>query len=145
MRGRAGAARADPRRSRERARLPRSPHERELVGRFARAFESGDVELLSDDAWLTMPPEPFEYQGRDAIATFLRDRAGLNTREFRLIPTRANAQPAFGCYVRDAQAPVARAHGIIVLTLDGDEISMITRFLDNSVLPHFGLPRTLRA
>ena len=62
---------------RDRAPLPRSRRERELVGRFAHAFETGDVDgvvaLLTDDAWLTMPPEPFEYQGRAAIATFLED------------------------------------------------------------------------
>jgi RNA polymerase sigma-70 factor (TIGR02960 family) len=133
---------------RDRAPLPRSRHERELVGRFAQAFEDGDVDgviaLLTDDAWLTMPPEPFEYQGRAAIASFLRDRASLHTRDFRLIPTRANTQPAFGCYVKDPQASIAHAHGLLVLTLEGDQISTITRFLDNSVLPHFGLPRSLR-
>jgi RNA polymerase sigma-70 factor (ECF subfamily) len=91
-----------------------------------------------------MPPEPFEYQGHAAIAAFLRDRASLATRHYRLVPTRANSQPAFGCYVRDAQAPIARAHGVMVLTLEGSRISMMTRFLDNGVLPHFGLPRTLR-
>ena len=133
---------------RDRAPLPRSPHERELVGRFAHAFENGDidgvVELLTADAWLTMPPEPYEYQGRDAIDAFLRNRARLHTHTFRLVPTRANSQPAFGCYINDRQAPIAHAHGLIVLTLEGDRISAITRFLDNSVLPHFGLPRTLR-
>src|SRR6202035_4067110 len=71
---------------RDRAPLPSSRHERELVGRFANAFEEGDiervVELLTDDAWLTMPPEPFEYQGRAAIAAFLRDRASLHTRHY---------------------------------------------------------------
>ena len=44
----------------------------------------------------------------------------------------------------DAQAPIARARGVMVLTLEGNRISMLTRFLDNGVLPHFGLPRTLR-
>src|SRR6185312_6685060 len=51
--------------------LPRSAQERELVARFADAFERGDVEpivaLLAEDAWLTMPPEPQEYQGHEAI------------------------------------------------------------------------------
>jgi RNA polymerase sigma-70 factor (ECF subfamily) len=133
---------------RERAPLPSSRHERELVGRFANAFENGDiegvVELLTDNAWLTMPPEPFEYQGRAAIAAFLHDRASLHTRNYRLVPTRANSQPAFGCYVKDPQAPIARAHGLMVLTLEGNQVATMTRFLDNGVLPHFGLPRTLR-
>jgi RNA polymerase sigma-70 factor (TIGR02960 family) len=132
----------------DRAPLPGSPRERQIVARFADAFEHGDVgrivALLTDDAWLTMPPLPFEYQGRAAAAQFLSAisfRGG--SRQFRLVPTRANGQPAFGCYLRDAHAPIAHAHGLIVLTLVGDHISAITRFLDNSVLPQFGLPRTL--
>jgi hypothetical protein len=56
-----------------------APRERELVARFAAAVERGDVvvgvALLTDDAWLTMPPEPYEYQGHAAIAGFLHDRA----------------------------------------------------------------------
>jgi RNA polymerase sigma-70 factor (TIGR02960 family) len=133
---------------RERARLPPSARERELVGRFADAVESGDVDgvvtLLTDEAWLTMPPQPFEYQGHTSIAGFLRDRAALRGRPLRLAPTRANGQPAFGCYLPDAQTATARAYGLMVLTLQGDQISTITWFGDSSVFPHFGLPRMLR-
>jgi hypothetical protein len=64
-------------------------------------------------------------------------------RRSRLIPTRANGQPAFGRYLRDQHAPVSHAQGLIVLTLTGDRICAITGFVDNSVLPKFGLPRTL--
>ncbi len=130
----------------ERAPLPRSARERELVGRFAAAFERGDtdsvVSLLTRDAWLTMPPQPFEYQGGQAIAGFLRDRERIHGR-LRLVPTRANGQPAFGCYLPDARAAIARALGLMVLTLQGDRISAITWFGDRSVFTHFGLPRTL--
>ncbi len=118
------------------------------MGAFAAAFEDGDiervVELLTSDAWLSMPPEPAEYQGAPAIAAFLEQVAHLRERPYRLIPTRANTQPAFGCYVHDSQAPIAHAHGLLVLTLEGDRIAAITRFMDNSLLPAFGLPRTLR-
>ena len=135
---------------REKAPLPRSARERELVGRFARAVETGDVDavvsLLTDDAWLTMPPQPYEYQGHPAIAAFLEDRAGARGgRALRVVPTRANGQPAFGCYLPDAHAAIAHAYGLMVLTLEGDRISAITWFGDNSVFPHFGLPRTLRS
>ncbi len=137
-----------PARDRERAPLPRSPRERELVGRFVDAFESADIDrvvaLLSDDAWLTMPPEPLEYQGHAAIAGFFLERSWWGVQAVRLVPTRANGQPAFGYYLRDPLAPVAHAHGLIVLTLAGDRISAITRFGDNSLFPLFGLPRTLR-
>jgi RNA polymerase sigma-70 factor (TIGR02960 family) len=132
---------------REHASLPRSPRERELVGRFASAVERGDTEgvisLLTDDAWLTMPPEPYEYQGGQAIARFLNDRAARRGANLRLVPTRANAQPAFGCYLPDPQASIARAYGLMVLTLSDERISAITWFSERSLFPRFGLPRTL--
>jgi RNA polymerase sigma-70 factor (TIGR02960 family) len=127
-------------------RPPRTAQERDVADRFVAAFERGDVAaivgLLTDDARLTMPPLPFEYQGHDAIAGFLSTvgfRGG--TRRTRLVATRANGQPAYGCYVLDPHAPIARANGMVVLTTSGNRITAITRFLENSVLPRFGLPR----
>jgi RNA polymerase sigma-70 factor (TIGR02960 family) len=144
---RAGIAARLPPGWRDRAPLPGSAREREVAGQFADAFERGDVDgivaLLTDDAWLTMPPLPFEYQGRAAAQFLSAIPFGAGTHRFRLIATRANGQPAFGCYLSDATAPIAHAHGLIVLTLDGDLVCGITRFMDNSVLPRFGLPRTL--
>jgi hypothetical protein len=66
---------------RDSAPVPRSARERELTSRFADAFVAVDtdrlVALLTDDAWLTMPPEPLEYQGHAAIAEFyLTDPGG---------------------------------------------------------------------
>jgi RNA polymerase sigma-70 factor (ECF subfamily) len=129
--------------------VPGSAGERALVGRFVHAVESGDVDavvaLLAEDAWVTMPPLPYEYQGHAAIARFLEDRASARGgRALRLVPTSANGQPAFGCYVPDAHAAIAHAYGLMVLTLDGDRVSVITWFGDTSVFPHFGLPRVLR-
>jgi RNA polymerase sigma-70 factor, ECF subfamily len=133
--------------ARERAPLPRSTRERELVGRFAAAVESGDtqsiVSMLTQDAWLTMPPEPYEYQGGEAIARFLRDRATRRGANLKLVPTRANGQPGFGCYLPDAHAPITRAYGLMILTLTNDSISAITWFGERSLVPRFGLPRTL--
>ena len=139
-----------PSAGRERAPLPQSARERELVGRFADAFEGGDVDaivaLLTDDAWLTMPPVPLEYQGPAAIARFLSTvPAGGELQRFRLVATRANGQPAFGFYLADPQCPVAHGVGILVLTLEGDRISALTSFHDTGVFPWFGLPRTLPA
>ena len=102
------------------------------------------VALLTDDAWLRMPPLPLEYQGRDAIGAFLRHREELRARPLRVVPTRANTQPAFGCYLPDTQTAIAHAHALFVLTLEGEQVSAITWFGDKSVFPHFGLPRTLR-
>ena len=65
-----------------------------------------------------------------------------HNRSYRLVPTRANGQPAFAVYVRDPLAGVAHANGLLVASLSGPRICTLTRF-DNSVLPGFGLPRTL--
>jgi hypothetical protein len=136
-----------PAAGRERAPLPSSNLERDLVGRFADAVEAGDVDamvaLLTDDAWLTMPPEPHEYQGPAVIAVFLRGREVRRGR-LRLVPTRANTQPAFGCYIPISDTDVAMPYALFVLTLRGEEISAITWFGDSSVFPQFGLPRVLR-
>src|SRR5262249_35190931 len=136
-----------PAAGRERAPLPNSRLEREIVGRFADAVEAGDIDgmvaLLTADAWLTMPPEPHEYQGPRAIGVFLRDRE-VARGAMRLVPTRANGQPAFACYLKSAQTAIARPYAFFVLTLEGNGISAITWFADSSVFPHLGLPRILR-
>jgi RNA polymerase sigma-70 factor (TIGR02960 family) len=133
---------------REAAPRPGSPGERRLVGRFADAVESGDIDdivaLLTDDALLTMPPQPVEYRGPEPIGAFLRYRGELRGTPLRVVPVRANSQPAFGCYLPDPQADIARPYGIIVLTLAGNAVAGITWFRDTAVFPHFGLPRTLR-
>ena len=125
---------------------PHSHAEQELVDRLTRAFEAADVDgivaLLTEDVWLSMPPMPEEYQGRDVAARALAAFFGRG-RHCQLIPTRANGQPAFGMYVQDPHAGVLHAAGLIVITLAGSKICAFTRF-DNSVLARFGLPRTLR-
>jgi RNA polymerase sigma-70 factor (TIGR02960 family) len=137
-----------PAADRDRAPQPNSAVERRLVVRFADAYQSGDVDelvqLLTDDALVTMPPQPLEYQGHAAIAALLRQRAEVRGAPVRVVPTRANTQPAFGCYLVDAQAGIARPYALIVLTLEGDAIAAMTWFGDTGVFRHFGLPRTLR-
>ncbi len=136
-----------PAAGRERAPLPNSRPERDLVGRFADTVENGDIDgmvaLLTDDAWLTMPPLPHAYQGHDAINAFLSGAEERRGAPMRLVATRANTQPAFGCYLSGSDAEAARAFSLLVLTLEGDRISAITWFADSSVFPHFGLPRML--
>ena len=136
-----------PAAGRERAPVPNSKLERDLVGRFADAVEAGDIEgmvaLLTDDAWLRMPPEPWEFQGPAAIGEFLRDRE-VSRGKLRLVPTRANGQPAFACYLPPAGTEIARPYALFLLTLQDDRISAITWFADSSVFPQFELPRTLR-
>jgi RNA polymerase sigma-70 factor (TIGR02960 family) len=121
-----------------------SPAEDALVATFVRAWESADlgalVALLTDDVFMSMPPMPFEYEGRDVVARFCAGLFGAG-RRFDLVPTRANGQPAFGAYVR-APNGISHGTGLYVLTLAGDRICALTRF-ENSVLPWFGLPRSL--
>jgi RNA polymerase sigma factor (sigma-70 family) len=113
----------------------------------AETVENGDIDgmvaLLTDDAWLTMPPLPHAYQGRDAISSFLRGAEERRGAPMRLALTRANGQPAFGCYLTGSETGVARAFSLLVLTLEGDAVSAITWFADNSRFPQFGLPRML--
>jgi RNA polymerase sigma-70 factor (ECF subfamily) len=93
-----------------------------------------------------MPPEPFEYQGVEAIGAFLSHAFAARWQErHRLIPTRANGQPAFGHYIPDPNAGIVRGVGVLVLTLEGDRIAQITRFGGAALLAQFGLPRTLPA
>jgi RNA polymerase sigma-70 factor (TIGR02960 family) len=121
-----------------------SPSEDAIVARFVRAWESADLDalvaLLTDDVFVSMPPMPFEYEGRDVVARFCASLFGAG-RRFDLVPTRANGQPAFGAYLRAATG-IRHGIGLYVLTLTGDRICALTRF-DNSVLPWFGLPRSL--
>jgi RNA polymerase sigma-70 factor (TIGR02960 family) len=137
-----------PATGRERAPLPDSKLEREIVGRFAETVENGDtdamVALLTDDAWLTMPPLPHAYQGHTAIGAFLRGAAERRGGPLRLVATRANRQPAFGCYLSEPGTDTVRAFSLFVLTLEGEHISAITWFADSSVFAQFGLPQMLR-
>src|SRR5262249_43554281 len=139
-RGRRGAAGHQP------PPAPGSPAEDAVVAKFARAWESADlgalVALLTDDAFVSMPPMPFEYQGRDAVTRFSASLFAAG-RRFDLIPARANGQPAFGAYLR-APTGIRHGTGLYVLTLTGDQICALPRF-EASVLPWFGLPRSLPA
>jgi len=123
---------------------PDSPAERALVAKFVRAFESGDVDalvgLLTADVRISMPPIPIEYEGRDVVARFFA--AVLTAGTYDLVPTRANGQPAFALYLRTPSGGIRHGAGLEVLTLSGDQIRAVTRF-DRSVLPSFGLPRSL--
>jgi RNA polymerase sigma-70 factor (TIGR02960 family) len=115
-----------------------------IVARFVAAYESADLDaviaLLTDDVFTSMPPMPFEYHGRDAVARFFAAILGAG-RRFDLVPTRANGQPAFGAYVH-APDGTRRGAGLYVLTLTGSQISALFRF-ETTVLEWFGLPPSL--
>jgi RNA polymerase sigma-70 factor (TIGR02960 family) len=121
-----------------------SSAEQALVAKFVRAYGAGDIDalvaLLTDDVCVSMPPMPFEYQGREIVARFYASMIQQG-RTYDFVPTRANGQPAFGAYLRGADG-IRHGTGLIVLTLTGDQICATTRF-ENNVLPWFGLPRSL--
>ncbi|WP_232376620.1 RNA polymerase subunit sigma-70 [Amycolatopsis aidingensis] len=122
---------------RERTPPEGSAAEWELTRRFAEAFTAGDVEgvvaLLTEDAWLAMPPAPHEYHGPAAIAGFLRASFGWDgSHPVRLVATRANTQPAFACYLGEPATPA----GLLVLTLHQDRIRALTRFLAEDLPRH---------
>jgi RNA polymerase sigma-70 factor (TIGR02960 family) len=125
--------------------LPKSPAEAVAVERFVTAFERFDfdrlVAVLTEDARLTMPPEPIELHGPQAIAGYLREP--LQGQKLKLVLTRANNQPAFVFYHRDPSTPIWRASSLVVLTLRRQQVCALTRFGDRGVLARFGLPRTL--
>jgi RNA polymerase sigma-70 factor (ECF subfamily) len=144
-RARAGLERQRPPASgREAPPAPGSPSEDALVAKFVRAYEAADLDalivLLTDDVFIAMPPIPFEYEGRAAVAGFCNRIFGAG-RRFDLVRTRANGQPAFGTYLRPP-AGKGQCVGVIVLTLAGEGIGAMTRF-EPTALGSFGLPSSL--
>jgi RNA polymerase sigma-70 factor (ECF subfamily) len=143
-RARAGLERLPATADREPPPRSDSPSENAIVAKFVRAYESADLDalvaLLTDDVFVSMPPMPFEYEGRDIVARLFASifRAG---RRFDLVRTRANGQPAFGAYLRPPGG-IRPGVGLIVLTMTGDRIRAMTRF-DDSTLASFDLPRSL--
>src|SRR5260370_1043906 len=118
-----------------------SPAEDAIVAKFVRAWESADLgalaALLTDDVFISMPPMPFEYEGRDLFARFCASLFSAG-HTFALVPTRANCQPAFGAYLR-ASNGISHGMGLYVLTLTCDRLCAMTRF-EKTVLPWFALP-----
>jgi RNA polymerase sigma-70 factor (ECF subfamily) len=128
------------------ASAPSGPAERELLDRFVAAFTELDVdallELMTDDIWVRMPPLPFEYRGREDVRHLFSVIRRLLGRIDRVVPVRANGQPAWGEYLRDRVTGVPHLAGIVVIGLDDNRICEFTRF-ETAIAPYFGLPRTL--
>jgi RNA polymerase sigma-70 factor (ECF subfamily) len=89
-----------------------------------------------------MPPAMLEYRGIDVALQFFAAVTLRPERSYRVVPTRANGQPALGMYLADPHTGVYRAYGLHVVTIADDRITAVTGF-DASVMPRFGLPRTL--
>ena len=132
--------------SRRPARQPDTGAEHRLVARFTGALERADldvlIELLVTDVRLSMPPAMLEYRGIESARRVLAAVSFRPGRNYRVVPTRANGQPAFGLYLADPHASLYRAYCLLVITTSGDHITTITSFSTN-VMTRFGLPRTL--
>ena len=133
-------------RGRRPARQPDTAAEHRLVARLTDALERADldalIELLVTDVKLSMPPAMLEYRGIESAQRILAAVTFRPGRTYRVVPTRANGQPAFGLYLADPNASVYRAYCLLVITTAGDHITAITSFNTN-VMTRFGLPRTL--
>jgi RNA polymerase sigma-70 factor (TIGR02960 family) len=128
------------------ARQPDTASERRLVAQLTDALERTDLQalvgLLAEDVRISMPPAMLEYRGIDLARQFFAAATLRPGRSYRVVPTRANGQPAFGMYLADPQTGVYRAYGLHVVTIADDRITAVTGF-HASVMPWFGLPRTL--
>jgi len=123
---------------------PGDPGQRELLHRYAAAFEHADhatlVSLLTHDATLEMPPQPAWYAGAASAGRFLAAHVLTSPGRFRLVAAEANGQPAFATYQREPDG--YHAHALQVLTVTGDRVARVVIFLDPSLFPAFGLPGT---
>jgi RNA polymerase sigma-70 factor (TIGR02960 family) len=121
--------------------------ERDLLEGFIASHESGDADaaiaLIADDIRITMPPHPYLYEGREAIAPLLASALGPESiGEWRLRPTRANRQPAAASWLRRPGDSEFRAFKLDVLRVRGGRIAEITTF-DATLFAAFGLPATV--
>jgi len=114
--------------------------QRELLDRYVAAFEAFDIEslvqLLHDDATMSMPPYPLWLQGAGELAVWLRG-PGRACRGSRLVAVEANGQPAFAQWRRDADGGYY-AWCIHVLQVSGGRITGIDYFVDEKLFPLFG-------
>ncbi|HEV2639919.1 MAG TPA: RNA polymerase subunit sigma-70 [Actinocrinis sp.] len=128
------------------ARRPDTTAERHLVAQLTDALERADVQalvgLLAKDVRVSMPSAMLEYEGIDMALRFFAAVILRPDHTYRVVPTRANRAPAFGMYMADPGAGVFRAYGLLVATIAGDRISVITGF-NTDAMTRFGLPLSL--
>jgi RNA polymerase sigma-70 factor (TIGR02960 family) len=121
-----------------------SEAERTLLASFIDAHERGDfalaVSIASEDLRITMPPNPFFYEGLASIGPLLE--GALNDGEWRLVPTLANRMPTAASYLRRPGDSEFRAFKFDVLRIVEGRIAEITTF-GTDLFPAFGLPPTL--
>jgi RNA polymerase sigma-70 factor, ECF subfamily len=126
---------------------PAEPDRRTLLDRFAAAFENADVsglaELLREDVALEMPPLLTWFSGRaDVVRFFAAAPVFAAPGQLRLVPVRANGQPAFAAYHRQPDGAY-RAYAVTVPTVTATGIARIVTFFDPDLFGSFGLPAAI--
>jgi RNA polymerase sigma-70 factor (ECF subfamily) len=124
---------------------PVAADQQELLARYVDAFERYDIEslvqLLREDAIMSMPPYNFWLQGPVEMGKWFLG-PGIGCQGSRLVPVAANGGPAFGSYRSDGQGGHT-AFAIQVIETAGDRIIGHHNFVDPSLFPAFGLPLRL--
>jgi RNA polymerase sigma-70 factor (ECF subfamily) len=117
---------------------------------YIRVWQAADIKglmaLLREDATFSMPPIPSWYQGRETIGDLVKITifAGEANGRWRLIPTRANGQIAFGLYRGNPAQGVYTFYAIQVLTFGDDgQIADIITFRNQALAKAFGLAETV--
>jgi RNA polymerase sigma-70 factor, ECF subfamily len=126
---------------------PTNPEARALLNRYIEAFEHADAtalqHLLCGDATLEATPILNWFAGNDICVPYLRLRVMGSPGDWRMLPTRANGQPAAVAYTRNAGG-IYEAYGVVVLTVTARGVSKIISFGDPSLLRAFGSPPILK-
>ncbi len=119
------------------------------LDQYVQAWETADIEalltLLTADATFSMPPIPAWYQGRETIRWLVSKTvfSGEGQGRWRMSPTRANQQVAFGLYKQADDGQGYKAYGIQVLRFQGDRITDITTCINPALFPYFKLPPSI--
>jgi RNA polymerase sigma-70 factor (ECF subfamily) len=115
---------------------------RAVVDRYMTAFEASDVpglvSLLASDALLEMPPMLNWYVGREYYGRFIARVFATRGDGWRMVPLRANGQPAVAAY-----APDRTLHTVQVFEVGAAGIRRNTTFQDPDVFALFGLAGSL--
>ncbi|MGP4011599.1 sigma-70 family RNA polymerase sigma factor [Streptomyces sp. 4N124] len=124
---------------------PEGAADRDVLDRYVAAFENADMDalvgLLQDGVELEMPPYLEWFSGRKNVLRFLEPRVGEKGL-VRMLPTRANGQPAAAMYKREADG-VYRAHSMQVLTVSDGAVARMTVFFDPGLFDRFGMPEVV--
>jgi RNA polymerase sigma-70 factor (ECF subfamily) len=87
-----------------------------------------------------MPPQAIEILGRAAVTEFFATVPADGRLDLiRLVEIRANGHPAVAAYLPDEHSGDCRGYGIMVLTVDGDQVATITGFPEPELFPVFEL------